>query len=104
MVIWPASRTEQFRVHTAINLLVHSLSSNGYHAGYVKDLFGCTKKPCECAGFEIKDKTIVGKDCSTDETDFHPLRNIFEFESVLNQMKLNKKILKVNGSIQIKVT
>ena len=63
--------------HIAKNLLVLSLSSNGYHAGYVKDLFGCTKKPCECAGFEIKDKTIVGKDCSYDETDFHFLRNIF---------------------------
>ena len=64
--------------HIARNLLVHSLSSNGYHAGYVKDIFGCTKRPCECAGFEIKDKTIIGTDCSYDETDFHPLRNILE--------------------------
>ena len=41
----------------------HSLSRNGYHAGYIKDLFGCIKRPCECAGFEIKDKTIIGMDC-----------------------------------------
>ena len=41
----------------------YSLPSNGYNAGYIKDPFGCTKRPCECAGFEIKDKTIVGMDC-----------------------------------------
>ena len=51
--------------HIAKNLLLHtfSLSSNGYNAGYVKDIFECTKRPCECAGFEIKDKTIIGTDC-----------------------------------------
>ena len=42
---------------------VKSLLSNGYNAGYVKDIFECNKRPCECAGFEIKDKTIIGTDC-----------------------------------------
>jgi len=42
---------------------VKSLLSNGYNAGYVKDMFECNKRPCECAGFEIKDKTIIGTDC-----------------------------------------
>ena len=43
----------------------HSNKSNGYHAGYVKDDFGCVKRPCECAGFAVKDKTIIGMDFSS---------------------------------------
>ena len=40
----------------------YSLESNGYNAGYIKDNFGCIKRPCECAGFALKDKTIIGMD------------------------------------------
>ena len=39
-----------------------SLLSYGYHAGYIKDKFGCNKRPCKCAGFELKDKTVIGMD------------------------------------------
>ena len=43
--------------------LLHSFQSNGgYHAGYVKDNFGCTMRPCECAGLALKDKTVIGMD------------------------------------------
>ena len=42
--------------------MYYSNDSNGYHAGYIKDDFGCIKRPCECAGFTVKDKTIIGMD------------------------------------------
>ena len=42
--------------------MLYSLESNGYHAGYIKDNFECIKRPCECAGFALKDKTIIGMD------------------------------------------
>ena len=42
--------------------MLYSLESNGYNAGYIKDNFGCIKRPCECAGFALKDKTIIGMD------------------------------------------
>ena len=42
--------------------MLTSLESNGYHAGYIKDNFGCIKRPCECAGFALKDKTVIGMD------------------------------------------
>ena len=43
-------------------VLLNSLKSTGYHAGYIKDDFGCVKRPCECAGFALKDKTVIGMD------------------------------------------
>ena len=39
-----------------------SLLSYGYYAGYIKDKFGCNKQPCKCAGFDLKDKTVIGLD------------------------------------------
>ena len=37
-----------------------SFLSKGYHAGYTKDDFGCNKRPCECAGIQLKDRTLLG--------------------------------------------
>ena len=42
-----------------------SLLSKGYHAGFTKDVYGCNTKPCECAGIQSKDRTILGVDSNS---------------------------------------
>ena len=60
--MWYHFTASQFMSHIHYVALWNSLQSNGYHAGYIKDNFGCTKRPCECAGFALSDKTVIGMD------------------------------------------
>ena len=57
--------------------MLYSLESNGYNAGYIKDNFGCIKRPCECAGFALKDKTIIGMDFKPTSLLFRTMKSGF---------------------------